>query len=335
MAGAACLSPWVRAQDRKPRWLGTGRDRDGQFWLGALDPDGSLAFKRRLLGRAHGLAVAPDQSHALVFSRRPGDWAKAFDPISGGTERTVRTPGNHVFAGHGCWLGDHCWVSLGNDSSESRLGVWSPDSGEWTGLVELPGIGAHEVVAHPRGEGLALAVGGLGNGAREGRDFDSALLLLDPEGRVRVRLDSPGPGFSVRHLDADADSVYVGLQYYGADRTDQPLVYRVPWQTPNWQPMTAEPWHWMQMNNYIASVVCGSWGVSVSSPKGHHLMHWRGRAPVEMEPMRDVAALVGSNEQLWAGNGLGQWRVTDAALSTTASGLVPLAWDNHGALVWV
>ena len=336
LAGAACLSPWVSAGRTRPRWLSTGRDRDGQYWLAGVDGGDALAFKQPLPGRAHGLAVSAGDSRALVFARRPGTWAGLFDPADGRITRWLGPPEQHVFAGHGCWLNGRCWVSLGNRGSETRLGVWSPADSAWVERISLPGIGAHEVIAHPAGNGLALAVGGLGNGAREsGEDFTSALLLLDAQGRVRFRLDSPGPGFSVRHLDADEDFVYVGLQYYGPDRTDQPLVYRVSWREPGWQPLPAEPWQWLQMDSYIASVATGPGGVSVSSPKGHHLMHWRGDAPVVMEPMRDVAALAASGERLWAGNGLGQWRTTGPAGEVGDTGIAPLAWDNHGAVAWV
>ncbi|GGX59086.1 hypothetical protein GCM10007392_28510 [Saccharospirillum salsuginis] len=336
MAGAACVSPWLRAGERHPRWLSTGRDRDGRYWLAGVGRGDDLAFKSPLPGRAHGFAVAPDRPQALVFARRPGNWAGVFSPLDGRISRWLEPPRDHLFVGHGCWLEDRCWVALGSESSDARLGIWSPVNGHWTDRIALPGIGAHEVVAHPGGEGLAVAVGGLDNSVRaSGEAFRSALILLDGLGRVRTTLTSPRPGFSVRHLDADEDHVYVGLQYYGPDRTDLPLVYRVAWRDPAWQPLPAEPWQWLQMNSYIASVVCGPWGVSVSSPKGHHVMHWRFEAPVAMEPMRDVAALAGTNDRLWAGNGLGQWRRSNTSGSTARSGIVPLAWDNHGAVAWV
>jgi len=336
LAGAACVSPWLRAGERQSRWLSTGRDRDGRCWLAGVEQGDELAFKSPLPGRAHGLAVAPDRPQALVFARRPGNWAGVFNPVDGAIIRWLEPPKGHLLVGHGCWLADRCWVALGSESSAAGLGIWSPVGGHWTDRIALPGIGAHEVVAHPGGQGVAVAIGGLTNSDREsGEDFQSALMLLDGRGQARTTLTFPDSGFSVRHLDADEHHVYVGLQYYGADRTDRPLVYRVAWQNPVWQPLPAEPWQWLQMNSYIASVVCGPWGVSVSSPKGHHLMHWRGDAPVVMEPMRDVAALAGTRDRLWAGNGLGQWRTSNPNGAIARNGIASLAWDNHGTVAWV
>lgn len=338
LAGMTALSPWLRAGNRQRLWLGTAHGLDGRYYLAALDATGALRYRTALPGRAHGFAVDDNQQRrALVFARRPGRWAGLFDPAEGTLRAQLAPPAGRIFVGHGCWQGDQCWVPLGDsDTSQARLGVWSASAGDWVADRALPGIGAHQIVAHPAG-GAALAVGGLGNGVRDGdTGFASALLLLDDSGQVRAELPSPGPGFSVRHLDVDADWVYVGLQYYGPGRTDRPLVYRLNWHRPQWQALPAEPWHWLQMNNYIASVVCYPGGLTVSSPKGHHLLHWRGDAPVEAEPMRDVAMLASDGDALWAANGLGQWQSSAAAAGTgQASGQLDLAWDNHGDVAWL
>ncbi len=336
LSGAALLTPWVRAANQKaPLWVSTGRDAEGDYWLAGLSAEVGLVYKGPLPGRGHGLAVSNDLDRALVFARRPGEWAGVFSPATGEMVEWLAPPADHFIIGHGCWQGSDCFVSLGTAAGQSRLGVWSATRAAWEGMLELPGIGIHEVIAHPKGEGLAVAIGGLGKGARDADSpFASSLLLLDSTGNIRAELPAPGPGFSVRHLAADEDWVYVGLQYYGPDQVADPLVYRVSWSAPQWQPMAAEPWQWLQMSNYIASVVCYPGGVTVSSPKGHHLMHWRADAPVTLEPMRDVAALARNGDRLWAGNGYGQWNETDLAGGGSRSGLVPLAFDNHGAVAW-
>lgn len=337
LSGLTMLTPWVRAEGRQPLWLGSAYGLDDRYYLAALNHDGQLRYRTALPGRAHGFAVDPGADRAWVFARRPGHWAGLFNPADGQLQQQITPPPERIFVGHGCWQGDDCWIPLGHvDSSLVHLGRWSATTGDWIDDTELPGIGAHQIVAHPQG-GAALAVGGLGNGVRQGdTSFASSLLLLDEQGAVRAELPSPGPGFSVRHLDVDADWVYVGLQYYGQDRTDLPLVYRVNWQQPAWQPLPAEPWHWLQMNNYIASVVAYPGGVTVSSPKGHHLLHWRGQAPAVAEPMRDIAMIAEAGGELWAANGLGQWhtRATDDG-ALHHQGQSDLAWDNHGDVAWL
>ncbi|WP_108125629.1 DUF1513 domain-containing protein [Saccharospirillum mangrovi] len=337
LAGMTTLAPWLRAEGRQRLWLGTAHGLDDHYYLAALNADGALRYRTELPGRAHGFAVDSEQRRAWVFARRPGDWAGLFDPADGRLQQQLAPQPERIFVGHGCWQGDLCWMPLGHaQSSRVHLGVWSASQNAWIDDLELPGTGAHQIVAHPHG-GAALAVGGLGNGVRQGdTSFKSALILLDAQGRVRAELPSPGPGFSVRHLDVDADWVYVGLQYYGPGRTDLPLVYRVSWQQPSWQPLVAEPWHWLQMNNYIASVVAYPGGVTVSSPKGHHLLHWRGDAPVVAEPMRDIAMLAQADGELWAANGLGTWQTQATADGAEhAHGQLDLAWDNHGDVAWV
>lgn len=337
LAGMTALTPWVRAEDRQRLWLGSAHGVDDGYYLAALNSDGQLRYRTALPGRAHGFAVDPSQPRALVFARRPGHWAGLFNPADGQLQQQLAPPRDRIFVGHGCWQGDDCWIPLGHaDSSAVHLGKWSATAAAWVDELTLPGMGAHQIVAHPSG-GAALAVGGLGNGVRQGdTSFASALLLLDEGGAVRAELPSPGPGFSVRHLDVDADWVYVGLQYYGPGRTDLPLVYKVNWQQPTWQPLPAEPWHWLQMNNYIASVVAYPGGVTVSSPKGHHLLHWHGDAPVAAEPMRDIAMIAAADGALWAANGLGQWRTSATADGGAhGQGQLDLAWDNHGDVAWL
>ncbi|PTY36231.1 hypothetical protein BGP77_02660 [Saccharospirillum sp. MSK14-1] len=337
LAGLSALAPWVRAQGQQRIWLGSAHGLDDGYYLAALNSDGQLRYRTPLPGRAHGFAVDSVQPRAWVFARRPGQWAGLFNPADGQLQQQLTPPEQRIFVGHGCWQGDECWIPLGHaQTSAVHLAKWSATADDWVEDLPLPGIGAHQIVAHPSG-GAALAVGGLGNGVRQGdTHFSSALLLLDERGGVRAELPSPGPGFSVRHLDVDADWVYVGLQYYGPGRTDLPLVYRVSWHQPSWQALTAEPWHWLQMNNYIASVVAYPGGVSVSSPKGHHLLHWRNGQPVAAEPMRDIAMLAEADGDLWAANGLGQWRTrTTQGGGVQAQGQLNLAWDNHGDVAWL
>lgn len=337
LAGLTAITPWVGAQGRQAVWLGSAHGLDEGYYLAALNADGQLRYRTALPGRAHGFAVDPAAPRAWVFARRPGYWAGLFNPAEGRLQQQLTPPQERIFVGHGCWQGDQCWIPLGHaDSSAVHLGQWSASRGDWIKDIALPGTGAHQIVAHPAG-GAALAVGGLGNGVRQGdTSFSSALLLLDERGAVRAQLPAPGPGFSVRHLDVDADWVYVGLQYYGPGRTDLPLVYRVNWRQPGWQPMPAEPWHWLQMNNYIASVVAYPGGLTVSSPKGHHLLHWRHDAPVVAEPMRDIAMIAAASGELWAANGLGQWRIRAADDgAAVAQGQLDLAWDNHGDVAWL
>lgn len=337
LAGLSSLTPWLGAASRQRLWLGTAHGLDDRYYLAGLNADGQLRYQTELPGRGHGFAVDSQQSRAWVFARRPGHWAGLFDPADGQLQHQLTPPTQRIFVGHGCWQGDDCWIPLGDaDSSQVHLGIWSASAGDWVADRPLPGIGAHQIVAHRSG-GAALAVGGLGNGVRDGdTDFASALVLLDETGAVRAQLPSPGPGFSVRHLDVDADWVYVGLQFYGPGRTDLPLLYRVSWHQPQWQPMAAQPWHWLQMNNYIASVVAYPGGVTVSSPKGHHLLHWRGGAPVVAEPMRDIAMLASADGELWAANGLGQWRASGTADGVVQQqGQLDLAWDNHGDIAWL
>ena len=149
------------------------RRPDGSYSVVVLGIDGAVLSELPLEGRGHDIALDRASGQAVVFARRPGSFALAFD-IHGRHEPVLfTTPPNRHFYGHGVFSADGRLLYAtehDNDTRDGLIGVYA--SGSYRRIGEMPthGIGPHEVIMLADGKTLAIANGGIETHIETGRE---------------------------------------------------------------------------------------------------------------------------------------------------------------------
>jgi len=214
------------------------RRPDGNYSVVILSLDATVLRELPLEGRGHDIALDRPSGRAVVFARRPGSFALAFD-VHGRAEPVLfTTPANRHFYGHGTFSRDGRLLYATEHDNETRdglIGVYDATGG-YRRVGEFPtyGIGPHEAILMADGKTLAIANGGIETHIETGREklnldsmepslafVDSAsgrLLAQHKQGRDLHKL-------SIRHLAQDASgAVWFGCQWEGADADTPDLI---------------------------------------------------------------------------------------------------------------
>jgi hypothetical protein len=208
------------------------RRPDNTYSVVILRLDGSIVRELPLRDRGHDIALDPASGQAVVFARRPGSFALAFD-IQGRREPVLfTTPPSRHFYGHGVFSPDGRLLYATEHDNETRdglLGVYSATQGyKRIGELKTFGIGPHEVILLADGKTLAVANGGIethvepnGTG-REKLNVDTmvpSLAFIDSAtGDLVTQHKQSGDlrKLSIRHIAADArGAVWFGAQWEG------------------------------------------------------------------------------------------------------------------------
>lgn len=214
------------------------RRPDGQYSVVVLGLDGSVLREVPLSGRGHDIALDRAGGQAVVFARRPGSFALAFD-IHGRREPVLfTTPSNRHFYGHGSFSRDGRLLYAtehDNETREGLVGVYDATGG-YRRIGEFPtyGIGPHELILLADGFTIAVANGGIETHIETGReklnlsDMQPSLAFVDSRsGRlVSQHLQAKSiHKLSIRHLAQDArGGIWFGCQWEGADADTPELV---------------------------------------------------------------------------------------------------------------
>lgn len=214
------------------------RRPDGTYSVVVLSIDGTVIRELPLDGRGHDIALNGTTGEAVVFARRPGSFALAFDVHGRRDPVLFTTPANRHFYGHGTFSRDGRLLYATEHDNETRnglIGVYDA-SGGYKRVGEFPtyGIGPHEAILLSDGKTLAVANGGIethiepGMTGREKLNVESmqpSLAFVDAAaGRLLAQHMQSGGlhKLSIRHLAQDASgSVWFGCQWEGAE-TDTP-----------------------------------------------------------------------------------------------------------------
>ncbi len=215
--------------DEAPVFASACRRGDGSFSVVLLDPTGRIIREVPISGRGHDIALHRPSGRAVVFARRPGFFAVAFD-LEGQSEPTVFAPeeGRHFF-GHGVFSRDgrRLFVSEHNiDTGDGLIGVYDVAAG-YQRLGEFPscGVGPHEAILMADGRTLAVANGGIATDPSTGREtlnlpaMEPSLAFIDSEtGELKAKhtLAPELHMLSIRHIAADGrGQVWFGGQWQG------------------------------------------------------------------------------------------------------------------------
>ena len=233
MSLGPCALSWpVRAGDGgfAPAAFASAVRRGSGFALLLLSEDGSLLREIPLEARGHDTTVHHEAGIGVMFARRPGDFAVAFELARASPPQVFRTPADRHFYGHGVFSQEgRLLYATENDFENARglIGVYDVKAG-FSRVGEFPsgGVGPHDLHLLPDGRTLVVANGGIETHPDAGRaklnvsEMRPSLAFIDREdGRLLARheLGWDFHKLSIRHLDVDhSGKVWFGGQWEGS-----------------------------------------------------------------------------------------------------------------------
>ncbi len=307
-------------------WLGARADALGRFHASGIDGRGRRVFDLPLPARGHGAAVHPRGHRAVLFARRPGDYAAVIALDTGTVERMAPAAPGRRFNGHGVYSADgRTLYATENAYDEERgvIGCYAVDAGyRRVGEFTSAGLGPHDIRLLGDGRTLVVANGGLLTHPDAPRvELNPATMkpnlayVSATDGRCLVRVQPPGEWhqLSLRHLALGRDdTVAVAAQYRGSPDGAVPLValHRADWPALVW--LHAPEAERRAMRQYCGSVAFDRGGrrLAVSCPRGNRITLWDPRQR-RFQGAVDIAdgcgiAPAGSGSDFVVSNGFGE-----------------------------
>ncbi|MEQ8205389.1 MAG: DUF1513 domain-containing protein [Woeseia sp.] len=341
---------WRYSPDSQQLLLSACDDGDGQHYLAAIGSDGKLKYRIPVAYRAHDIVMLSGQ-HAMYIGRRPAPVAYVVDIDAGVLVRTLHSPPDRHFYGHGALAADGLLYTSENDYEKRRgvIAVWDTnDSFRRLGELDSGGVGPHDMAFLSDGKTLVIANGGIETHPDSEREklniptMQPSLVYLDTaSGRTIERIFPDDHLMSLRHLAVTPeDHVLIGVQYEGDDSEIVPLLLSHRGED-QLQAGIAGPAIWRSHRNYIASVAAsfdGRYAV-LTAPRGGVASLWN-LATLEQESqwrIRDVAGVASTPDgALKLSSGYGQlFSIQPGAGSSLLhrDGNFAERWDNHLLLV--
>lgn len=262
-------------------------ENDNSFSLALLNQSGEIFHKIELPARGHDVAYSHTTSRAVIFARRPGTFAVAFDRKGHREPVTFSSPNGRHFYGHGVFSPDgKLLYATENDfeNAAGAIGIYSARD-DFRRVGELPsfGTGPHEIELMPDGQTLCVANGGIETHPIYGRaklnisTMKPSICFVDRINGVLIEQQSLPDNLhqlSIRHMAVGAGGeVVFGCQYQGACTDLPPLAGKSKIGE------NIQLWNWPQQDrrnlaNYIGSVAMSNdqTQAAISSPKGNAVM---------------------------------------------------------------
>ena len=307
------------------------RRPDGGYSVVVLSLDGTVLRELPLEGRGHDIALDHARGEAVVFARRPGTFALAFD-IHGRREPVLfTTPANRHFYGHGFFSRDGRLLYAtehDNDTRDGLIGVYDATGG-YRRVGEFPsyGIGPHEAILLADGKTLAIANGGIETHIETGREklnlstMEPSLAFVDSaNGRLisQHKQSRELHKLSIRHLVQDArGAVWFGCQWEGADADAPELVGCAGLDAPLRVIAPSRP---------MGVALAGYIGAVAVSPDGRLLAASAPRAGRIVYVDTETAAVVGETQLI---DSCGVTGVEDGFAMTSGLGIVQKDQPDH------
>lgn len=261
---------------------------DGNFGLALLNQDGELIHTHKLPARGHGITADQNSNRAIIFARRPGNFALAFDPNGHKETLLFNTPNDRHFYGHGVFSSDGKLLYASENDFEKgigKIGIYDArKSFARIGEFSSAGIGPHEIILMPDGKTLCIANGGIKTHPQFPRtklnleNMRSNIAFIDTRsGLVKAihYLPVDWSLLSLRHMAADQKgNVWIGGQYEGSAFDQAPLIAKTSMDAPlEFIKLPAK--HMIGFKNYIGSVSFNHNKdlVAFSSPKGGQVLY--------------------------------------------------------------
>ncbi len=313
------------------------QSRPGEFGVATLTENGEIVTREPLPVRGHGFAC--HGTRFVVFARRPGIYAVAFDR-AGGAPVTFSTPPDRHFFGHGLFSPDGKLLYAAENAFESgdgMIGVYDSTDG-YRRIAEFAsaGIDPHDMTLLDDGRTLCVANGGILTHPDYGRaklnlatmQPSIALISLSDGSLIEKHTLPPELSrLSLRHMARDASGrVWIGAQYEGSKSETPPLVAHVR-PGDELALLDLPPEQWRMLRNYVGSVSADADGdrIAFTSPKGGAVLI------VDANSAKRVATRTEAQVCGVAANGSGF--VTSTESGKFGDAIHELAWDNHIAVL--
>jgi len=344
VAGSACIysmiTPQARAiiDDRKNVQLFASAymDDSRRFGVVIMEDNGRVISKHLLPGRGHGMTFNNHTGQLISFSRRPGNFAMAFNMYTRTPPVLFQTPSYTHFYGHGTFSKDgRLLFATENDfhSGDGVIGVYDATN-EFVRINEFPshGIGPHEIIMMHDGYTLCIANGGILTHPDTGRtklnlhEMQSSVAFIDSRyGDLISIFDVPVQRLSLRHMVVDCNNlVWVGGQYEGDIYDIVPLIATIDVED-GITFVSVDSFPVGSLSNYIGSIASSSDGtqVAVSSPKGNTLLIFDvvSQSILSMRTIKEVCGVSATNDNSFMTTSMSG--ITDGDSSSF------LYFDNH------
>ncbi|MGB3541234.1 MAG: DUF1513 domain-containing protein [Mesorhizobium sp.] len=239
---AAALAPsaWAATLDTDAVFATAFVKRDGSYGAGVLSEAGKLLYSVPLPNRGHDVTFDPVTRRSVVFPRKPGTIAVAFDHAGHAEPLTIASVAGRHFYGHGVFSRDGSLLYATEndfDNAAGMIGIYDARD-QFRRIGEFPthGVGPHELMMLGDDRTLAIANGGI----ETHPDFGKAKLNLATMQPSYVLIDRLSGDLlekhqlpqklhqlSIRHMDADqAGTIWFSCQYEGATMDRPALVGR-------------------------------------------------------------------------------------------------------------
>lgn len=324
-----------------PSYLAAAKTPHGGFVLVGLNSGGLESFSVPLPARGHAGAAHPRRAEAVIFARRPGQFALVLDCVTGAIIKRLSPAKDREFNGHGVYAGDGAYLFTSeqvSSGSAGRIGVWSTDTYERIGEMDSFGIGPHEIKLSHDKRHIVIANGGIETppGARAKLNLSTMrpnLSYIDLTGTLvdQVTLKDALRLNSIRHLAVGPQGqVAFGMQWQGDPDTAHPILGLHSLGS-GADLCVAPISEAKSMAGYAGSVSFNAAGsrVAVTSPKGGKILVFSSNGAFERSLSRqDVCGLAPHNQGFVASDGFGSL-VTFEQKKPALLSQTNLAWDNH------
>ena len=320
---------------------------DGSYAVMVFSERGALIREIALPARAHDLAVHAASGRAVVFARRPGTFAVAFDVFARVAPKIFVAQPNRHFFGHGACSSDgKLLFATENDfaAGEGVVGVYdATDAYKRIGEFPTRGVGTHEAILLPDGKTLAIANGGIETHPDYGREMlniptmDPSLAFVDLDGHLlaQYRLPPEIHQLSIRHMAVGADGkIWFGTQWEGNPLETPSLVGRASLED-GLELVDTPARELNDMRRYVGAMAASRDGtlISASAPRGGYIVHFSAETGryVGRTAIADSSGITGYGEKtILASNGEGLIAETEAeGISRDVVNERGIAFDNH------
>ena len=350
--GGSLLFPssFVWAQGRSKYLTSAIRQLDGNYGLAIVDMKTRDYKVISLKHRCHSMCFSKINEEILFFDRRPGEYIYVVDGASANIRKTIVSPNDRRFYGHGCFSVDEKKLYVPANNLETLDGVVLVydvvNDYSLIGEFSSGGIGPHEIVRHPLKDILYICNGGLKTHPDSGREIlnletmSSNLTVISLEApQLQETFLIQSSKLSLRHIDINSNGdAVIGVQ--DKDFFPDENKSLVAFYSANNKTLEVEEVSGMvftEVSGYVASVAVDSnshYAVS-TCPKGDIVILWnfKEKRIIEIYDFKEASGACFDSERNEFIVTSGQGHVIKIKNEKVEEfQKFPFQWDNHAEL---